>query len=131
MSIVINNYKNFLKNNMGLLLITITSIFIVWAIWYILTMWKVYHSHLKYLFEPQVNKMAQYDVGARYDAIHLKKDFLKIVACGVFLVPLRGVFVLCMFIVLNVWTWMMMSLFGSKFISILYFSDFGSKFLEC
>jgi hypothetical protein len=99
---------------MGILKIFGVLIFVLWAIWYIKTMLSVYTTHLKYFFEPKVNLMAKYEVGARYDAVHLKIDFWKVVLCGVFVVPVRAVFVLWMLTTYNFWAWGMMKLFGSK-----------------
>ena len=107
---------------MGLIKILLTFSFIGWALWYVWTMRKVYKTHLRYLFEPDVNLMAQFPVGARYDAVHLKKKFWKIVLSGIFMVPIRAVFVLWMLVTFNVWAWCMMKLFGGKnlFFSKIY-----------
>lgn len=99
---------------MGILKIIGLVVFIAWALWYIITMRKVYKTHLEYFFAPDVNLMAEFEVGARYDAVHLKVKFWKITLSGIFLVPIRAVFVLWMLVTFNVWAWAMMKLFGGK-----------------
>jgi hypothetical protein len=101
---------------MGILKLIGIIAFLAWTVWYVLAMRRTYKTHLQYFFKPDVNLMAKYEVGARYDAVQLKGKFWKITLAGVFLVPLRVVFVLWMLTTFYSWTWVMMKVFGSKFL---------------
>lgn len=99
---------------MGLLKTIGIIVFLAWAVWYVLAMRRTFNSHLQYLFQPDVNLMAKFEVGARYDAVHLKKNFWKITLAGIFLVPLRALFVIWMLPTFYCWTWVMMKIFGGN-----------------
>ena len=85
----------------SLMIYLLVALFLSWSVWYIKNMLKVFNVHLKYLFEPDVNEMAKYEVGARYDAVNLKYSKWRVIIWGLFLAPVRIVLFLSIISISN------------------------------
>lgn len=104
---------------MSIFLIAFLLIFIAWTLWYIPAMNRVFNVHLKHLFEADVNEMAQFELGARYDAINLKENKWKIILSGLFIAPVRICMLLPLMTCSMLFSHIMMKVFGRKNYSCL------------
>ena len=64
--------------------------FSAWAWFFYIKLNTLFTVHLKYIFEQDVNKIAQYPVAARYDIVNVKHKFWRHYFIGLFLIPFRA-----------------------------------------
>jgi 1-acyl-sn-glycerol-3-phosphate acyltransferase len=97
---------------MSVFLLSCLAVFLVWAVWFYKKLSSIFDVHLRYLFEPDVNLMAKYPVGSRYDAVELKDKFWTCYLFGVFFAPIRLLAVITCCSIYQVNVWAMMKIFG-------------------
>lgn len=105
----------------SIILTTILITWLVYSIWLITFMRRMFKNNLKYLLKPNVNFMKKCEAGARYDAVNLK--LWKICLIGVFIAPIRLMIAIPIALSTYAMVFLVKSIYGGKFYSLKKNSD--------